>query len=397
MQSCPACGSPASTGCPDAEAFWGHVGQMRNALKARSDVAGERAATKRLRSAHMLVGSVDAFEGQGAPSEAAYFALSRLGAILGSGEERARPGVCARCVGGLNRRLAKELGAAQEEKARFGAYLAKLEAEEAAVDDAGTDDGGEGASDAAAAEQLLAANAELDALRARVAAARARRSALEHDLDALAAVERRAWAVADAAVDEAAVVASERELAQRALVRSEAGLATLMRTNVHNDAFFVWHDGPIGTINRFRLGRLPSTTDQHVEWHEINAAWGQAAMLLATAAQQMAFEFKTFRIVPFGSYAKLSKVRDERTVHMLYFNPAGWSPTKRFNRSMAAFMRCVASRRARRVARLASPAVAAGRAEERPCAPPLCAMRRPFRDALASVAALLRSPSLVAC
>jgi beclin 1 len=314
---------------------------MRIALASRSDVAGERAATKRLRSAQMLVGSVDAFDGQGAPSEAAYFALSRLGAILGSGEERARTGMCARCVGGLNRRLAKELGAAQEEKARFGEYLAKLEAEEAAVDDAGTDDGVEGASGAGATEELLAMQTELDALRARVAAARARRCALESNLAALAAVERRAWAVADAAVDEAAVVASELELAQRALVRSEVGLATLMRTNVHNDAFFVWHDGPIGTINRFRLGRLPSTTDQHVEWHEINAAWGQAAMLLVTAAQQMAFEFKTFRIVPFGSYAKLSKVRDERTVHMLYFNPAGWSPTKRFNRSMAAFMRCV--------------------------------------------------------
>jgi len=28
--------------------------------------------------------------------------------------------------------------------------------------------------------------------------------------------------------------------------------------NVFNDAFFVWHDGPFGTINGLRLGRLPT-------------------------------------------------------------------------------------------------------------------------------------------
>jgi hypothetical protein len=33
-------------------------------------------------------------------------------------------------------------------------------------------------------------------------------------------------------------------------------LELLKRTNVLNDAFYISHDGVIGTINNFRLGRL---------------------------------------------------------------------------------------------------------------------------------------------
>lgn len=42
------------------------------------------------------------------------------------------------------------------------------------------------------------------------------------------------------------------------------------------------HDGPFGTISGFRLGR---TSEMPVEWDEINAAWGQAVLLLYTMAQ----------------------------------------------------------------------------------------------------------------
>lgn len=42
------------------------------------------------------------------------------------------------------------------------------------------------------------------------------------------------------------------------------------------------HDGPFGTISGFRLGRTP---DVAVEWDEINAAWGQAVLLLHAMAQ----------------------------------------------------------------------------------------------------------------
>ena len=64
--------------------------------------------------------------------------------------------------------------------------------------------------------------------------------------------------------------------------RSEEHLTRLQATNVYNDVFNIWHDGPFGTISGFRLGR---TNNCPVEWDEINAAWGQAVLLLHTMAQ----------------------------------------------------------------------------------------------------------------
>ena len=51
------------------------------------------------------------------------------------------------------------------------------------------------------------------------------------------------------------------------------------------------HDGHFGTINTFRLGRLPSVP---VEWNEINAAWGQTVLLLHTMALRLNFRFSRY-------------------------------------------------------------------------------------------------------
>lgn len=54
-------------------------------------------------------------------------------------------------------------------------------------------------------------------------------------------------------------------------------------------AFFYRHSGQFGTINNFRLGRLPSVP---VEWNEINAAWGQTVLLLHALANKMGLKFQ---------------------------------------------------------------------------------------------------------
>ena len=64
--------------------------------------------------------------------------------------------------------------------------------------------------------------------------------------------------------------------------RTSAHLERLQHTNVYNDAFHIWHEGPFATISGFRLGRTPTCP---VDWDEINAAWGQAVLLLHTLAQ----------------------------------------------------------------------------------------------------------------
>lgn len=64
----------------------------------------------------------------------------------------------------------------------------------------------------------------------------------------------------------------------------------LQKTVVYNDAFCISHDGPFGTINGFRLGKLST---HQVEWNEINAAWGQTLLLLYTIANKLKFQFNT--------------------------------------------------------------------------------------------------------
>eukprot|EP00941_MAST-03F_sp_MAST-3F-sp1_P003503 g3503.t1 len=120
--------------------------------------------------------------------------------------------------------------------------------------------------------------------------------------------------------------------------RIDEKLRRLKRTQVCNDAFHIWHNGSFGTINTFRLGRLPS---HPVEFSEINAAWGQAAMLMATIERQQAgFRFQRFRVVPMGSYSKVAKIGDERNFHPLYWD-GGWRGKSSYNRAMVAFLSCL--------------------------------------------------------
>lgn len=81
-------------------------------------------------------------------------------------------------------------------------------------------------------------------------------------------------------------------------------LERLQRTNVYNDAFSISHDGPFGTINGLRLGRMSSST---VEWPEINAAWGHACLLLATIAGRLSFTIQGYRLNPLGSTSTIEK------------------------------------------------------------------------------------------
>lgn len=100
----------------------------------------------------------------------------------------------------------------------------------------------------------------------------------------------------------------------------QAQLDRLKKTNVFNATFHIWylfvysaseslslsfcvllylnlflrcpyfrHSGQFGTINNFRLGRLPSVP---VEWNEINAAWGQTVLLLHALANKMGLRFQ---------------------------------------------------------------------------------------------------------
>uniref|UniRef100_A0A7S1G4N8 Atg6 BARA domain-containing protein n=1 Tax=Bicosoecida sp. CB-2014 TaxID=1486930 RepID=A0A7S1G4N8_9STRA len=163
----------------------------------------------------------------------------------------------------------------------------------------------------------------------------------------MAALERRCWAElarANWAID----TETERRRSYVARRRHcESALARLHALSVLNDAFFVWHDGPFGTINGFRLGKLPWAD---VSWSEINAAFGQAAMLLNTVADSVGYVFRAYTPVPMGSYSRLAKVGDERTTHQLFIDSQGgyvpaaakmWLLRGRLNDGIRRFVGCV--------------------------------------------------------
>ncbi|EFJ28277.1 hypothetical protein SELMODRAFT_94233 [Selaginella moellendorffii] len=112
-----------------------------------------------------------------------------------------------------------------------------------------------------------------------------------------------------------------------------AQLTALKAANVLNEAFYICHDGDFGTINNFRLGRLPNV---HVEWDEINAAWGQACLLLHTMAQYCQLNF-TYRLIPMGSYACIA---DSKNTYELY-GPVNLFWSTHFDKAMVYFLACL--------------------------------------------------------
>ncbi|GAB5581104.1 beclin-1 isoform X1 [Prionailurus iriomotensis] len=149
-------------------------------------------------------------------------------------------------------------------------------------------------------------------------------------------------------------------------------LDKLKKTNVFNATFHIWHSGQFGTINNFRLGRLPSVP---VEWNEINAAWGQTVLLLHALANKMGLKFQSlvlssaaartlvhntprvfclwrlpsasgrlllYRLVPYGNHSYLESLTDKSKELPLYCSGGlrfFWD--NKFDHAMVAFLDCV--------------------------------------------------------
>jgi beclin 1 len=119
-------------------------------------------------------------------------------------------------------------------------------------------------------------------------------------------------------------------------------LELLKNTNVYNDAFKIWHDGPFGTINGLRLGKLPSKS---VDWTEINAGIGQMALLIECLAQKMKFTFKQYRIIAMGSFSKIEKLEGDKAIYELYgsndFTGILLFSNRRFDMGLVALLGCL--------------------------------------------------------
>ncbi|CAF1642937.1 unnamed protein product [Rotaria magnacalcarata] len=117
----------------------------------------------------------------------------------------------------------------------------------------------------------------------------------------------------------------------------------LSKTNAFNAAFHIWHQEHFGTINGFRLGRLPGV---NVEWSEINAGLGQAALLLNSLANRIDLQFTKYKIIPLGSHSYIDDLSERKKsgkfVQLpLYTGRRHLTWDTQFNKALIAFLDCV--------------------------------------------------------
>jgi beclin 1 len=79
-----------------------------------------------------------------------------------------------------------------------------------------------------------------------------------------------------------------------------------------------------------------------VDWSEINAALGQAALLLTVIAEKAGLRFTKHILLPQGSFAKLGKPDDRRTLYQLYTDGSfSLFPKRNFNHALTGFLACI--------------------------------------------------------
>ncbi|KRZ16938.1 Beclin-1-like protein [Trichinella zimbabwensis] len=115
-------------------------------------------------------------------------------------------------------------------------------------------------------------------------------------------------------------------------------LKKLEESNALNMTFHIWHSGHFGTINGYRLGRLPA---QPVSWTEINTAFGQAALLMHTLIKKAGLKLERYELVPFANYSYLVCLQSGKELRLytdggVKFN---WHP--RFDQAIVAFVDCL--------------------------------------------------------
>ncbi|KAK6440793.1 Vacuolar protein sorting-associated protein atg6 [Oleoguttula sp. CCFEE 5521] len=146
--------------------------------------------------------------------------------------------------------------------------------------------------------------AELEALEAEKAKMEEEIAALDAEADDLDDEEEQFWRERNAFAAELTAAKEERDSLHNRLAHDTKVLEALQRTNVYNDTFSISHDGLFGTINGLRLGRLP---DHPVDWAEINAAWGQALLLLVVVVEKLGVTLTGWKLHPIGSTSKIEK------------------------------------------------------------------------------------------
>jgi len=119
---------------------------------------------------------------------------------------------------------------------------------------------------------------------------------------------------------------------------NQSQLDKLKKTNVFNATFHIWHSGHFGTINGFRLGRLPSIP---VDWNELNTAWGQTVLLLYSLVKRIKLELQRYQLVPYGNYSYIKVLAEDKDLPLYGSGGFRLIWDTKFDAGMAAFLDCL--------------------------------------------------------
>ncbi|KAJ3158484.1 autophagy protein 6 [Geranomyces michiganensis] len=245
--------------------------------------------------------------------------------------------LCEDCADELMMRLEKRVHESRKEKQAYEAYFETLMDSEEAEGSTVTEE-----DVAKAKEEELAALETLKDLKTQEMGLKDELQAVQAELAELESLKLNYWQEVNEFQNELQGYKNEHESIVLSHATISEQLDALKKTNVYNDAFRIRHDEVIGSINGFRLGRLPS---QPVDWTEINAGMGQALLLLDTLANKIRFTFQGYKLVPMGSLSRLEKTDGDKgtlELHgsgelmkgMLFWN-------RRFDSGLVAFLNCV--------------------------------------------------------
>ncbi|CAD5114301.1 DgyrCDS3443 [Dimorphilus gyrociliatus] len=252
-----------------------------------------------------------------------------------SGQSELDHPLCEECTDTLLDELDKQLSSAQEESIIYSDFLKKLEENEENQPD----------------ENIL--NEELEKLTKQKETMLSNLEHVENDQKRLEEDFTNARSAAKKTEEEERAFFKEYNEYKRQLLEydnaqksvelqlryAQMQLDKHKKTNVFNITFHIWHNGSFGTINGFRLGRLPN---KQVDWSEINAAWGQTVLLLHSLSKKVNLTFKRFILVPYGSHSYIESLADKSRELPLYGSGGFrffWDT--KFDQAMVAFLDCL--------------------------------------------------------
>ncbi len=227
----------------------------------------------------------------------------RLFSILSAHSDIDHP-ICTECTSLLLSSMTARLASSTRERDAYISFLKSLQSSTSSIPIT---------EEVAASEKQLveaqkkeeAALEELKTLEAEKRELEAEIAELEEQSQVLEVEEEEFWASRNSFDETLYELSADLSSLQQKHQHDQQQLQRLQRTNVYNDTFCIGHDGYFGTINGLRLGRLPN---QHVDWPEINAAWGQTLLLLATVAERLNYTFQGYRLRPIGSTSRIEKI-----------------------------------------------------------------------------------------